>query len=41
MKVFIKSYNDENNEEYFLGVNVQYPKNVHELHNDLTFYLKE
>ena len=32
---FIKSYNEETNEGYFLEVDVQYPKNLHKLHNDL------
>ena len=34
---FKKSYNDDNDEEYFLEVDVQYPENVHSLHNDLPF----
>ena len=33
----IKSYNDDCDEEYFLEVDVQYPGNLHNLHNDLTF----
>ena len=32
---FIKNYNEENDEEYFLGVDVQYLEKLHELHNDL------
>ena len=32
---FIKIYNEESNEGYFLEVDVQYP--LHELHNDLPF----
>ena len=32
---FIKSYNEETDEGYFLEVDVQYPKNLHKLHNDL------
>ena len=31
---FIKSYNEERNEGYFLKVDVQYPEKLHELHND-------
>ena len=31
-------YNKENDEEYFLKVDVQYPKKIHELHNDLPFF---
>ena len=34
---FIKSYNDENDEGYFLEVDSQYPKNLHNFHNDLNF----
>ena len=34
---FIKSYNEESNEGCFLEVDVQYPKKLHELHNDLSF----
>ena len=34
---FIKSYNEESYEGYFLEVDVQYLKKLHELHNDLPF----
>ena len=35
-KDFIKNYNEDNYEEYFFfEVDVQYPKNFHDLHNDL------
>ena len=34
---FIKYYNEESDERYFLKVIAQYPKNLHKLHNDLTF----
>ena len=34
---FIKTYNEESDEEYFLEVDVQYLENIHELHNDLPF----
>ena len=34
---FIKSYNEETDEGYFLEVDVQYPKKLHEIHNDLPF----
>ena len=37
---FIKNYNEESDEGYFLEVDVQYPENLHEFHNDLPF-LKE
>ena len=33
----IKKYNEESDEGYFLEVQVQYPKKIHELHNDLPF----
>ena len=32
---FIKSYNKETDEGYFLVVDVQYTEKLHELHNDL------
>ena len=34
---FIKNYNEESNEGYFLEVEVQYLEKLPELHNDLTF----
>ena len=34
---FIKSYNQESDEGYFLEVDVQCPEKSHELHNDLPF----
>ena len=34
---FIKSYNDDTDEGYFLEIDVQYPKNLPNLHNDLHF----
>ena len=33
----LKNYNKETNEGYFLKVDVQHPKKLHELHNDLSF----
>ena len=36
-KDFIKNYNEESDEEYFLEVEVQYLKKLHEIHNDLPF----
>ena len=36
-KDFIKNYNKESDEGYFLEVDVQYPEKLHELHNDLRF----
>ena len=34
---YIKNYNEESDEGYFLEVDVQYIKKLHELHNDLPF----
>ena len=34
---FIKSYNEESDQGYFFEVDIQYPKNLHNLHNDLPF----
>ena len=34
---FIKNYNGESDEGYFLEVDVQYPEKLHEIHNDLLF----
>ena len=31
---FIKNYNEESDEGYFLEVDVQYPEKLHNLHND-------
>ena len=36
-KDFIKNYNEEGDEEYFLEVSVQYLAKLQELHNDLPF----
>ena len=33
----IENYNDESDEECFLEVDVQYPKKLHKLHNDVRF----
>ena len=38
---FIKDYNEESDEGYFLEVDVTYLQKLHELHNNLPFYLKE
>ena len=38
---FRKSYNGESDEGYFLEDDVQNPVKLHELYNDLPFYLKE
>ena len=37
---FIKNYNEESDEEYFLEVHVQYLENLHDLRNDLPFLLE-
>ena len=34
---FMKSYTDESNEIYFFKIDVQRPKYLHKLHNDLPF----
>ena len=34
---FIKNYNKESDEGYFLKVDIQYPEKLHEFHNDLLF----
>ena len=34
---FIKNYNEESDEGYFLEIDIQYLKKLHELHNDLPF----
>ena len=39
-KDFIKNYNEESDEGYFLEVDVQYLEKLHELHNDLPFLPK-
>ena len=39
-KDLIKNYNEESDEGYFLEVDVQYLKKLHELHNDLPFLLE-
>ena len=36
-KDFIKNYNEESDEGYFLEFDVQYLEKLHELHNDLPF----
>ena len=37
---FIKGYNQENDERYFLEVDVHYLEKLHELLNDLLFFLE-
>ena len=38
---FIKNYNEESDEGYFPEVDIQYLKNLHELHNDLPFFARK
>ena len=40
-KDFVKSYNEESNEEYFLEVDVQYLEKLHERHMTYDVYQKE
>ena len=34
---FIKNYNEESDEGYSVEVDIQYPENLHDFHNDLPF----
>ena len=34
---FIRNYSDDSNKGYFIEADVQYPKNLHNMHNDLLF----
>ena len=34
---FIKNYDENNDKDYILEVDVKYPKRLHELHSDLPF----
>ena len=36
-KSFVKSYNEQSDERYFLDNDVQYPEKLHELHNNIPF----
>ena len=38
---FIKNYNEESDERYFLEVDVQYVEKLHELYNDLPFLFRK
>ena len=40
-KDFLKNYNEDSEEGYFLEVVVQYPEKLHDFHYDLQFSLKE
>ena len=37
---FFHNYNENSNKGYFLEVDVEYPKNLFNLHNDLSFLSK-
>ena len=37
---FIKSYNEESDEGYFLEADIPYPEKLHEFQNDLPFLLE-
>ena len=37
IKISYTNYNEDKNQGYFLEVNVQYPKKLHDFHNDLLF----
>ena len=37
---FLHNYNENSNKGYFLEVDVEYPKNLFNLHNDLSFLSK-
>ena len=34
---FIKNYDDDSDKGYIFGVDIEYPKNLHDLHGDLPF----
>ena len=34
---FVKTYNEQSDERFFLDNDVQYPEKLHELHNDIPF----
>ena len=38
---FIKRYNEESDERYFLEVDVQYSEKLHDLHKDLPYKLEK
>ena len=37
---FITNYDENSDKGYILKVDVEYPKNLHDLHNDLPFLLE-
>ena len=38
---FIRNYNEESDKKYFLEIDIQYPENLHNLHNDLPFFIRK
>ena len=36
-EVFIKNYNEESDEGYFLEIYLEYPEKLHKVHNDIPF----
>ena len=36
-KIFIKTYNEESDGEYFFGIDIQYLEHLHNYRNDLRF----
>ena len=38
---FMRSYNDDSDEGYFLEIDVKYPENLHNFHNGLPFLRKK
>ena len=38
---FIRNYNEESDKKYFLEVDIQYPENLHNLQNDLPFFIRK
>ena len=40
-KEFIKNYDENSNISYFLKVDIEYPKEWHDLHSDLPFLPKK
>ena len=37
----IKSYNTESDKGYFVEIDIYYPENLHNLHNELSFLLEK
>ena len=41
VEIFIKNYNKDSDQGYFLEVDNQYPESLHSLHNNLSFLPKK